>query len=154
MVSSPKHSGYVGSAGRVTDYLRSLPSILAVQVRPSFFADMLTALVHLGCLSLARTYKDDEWLKELARSGAECGADPRVLLTDIAFFNTQARATGAAATAAHNFMYLIGGDFIFTDNDCDTFAAAYIMKGTAPRNLRNGRDAARDPYCCFFAASL
>ena len=48
--------------------------------------------------------------------------------------------------------YLIGGDLIFIDNDCDTLTAAYIMKGTAPRTLCAGRDAARDPYCRFFTA--
>ena len=140
------------AAGRVTSYLRKVPNLLGLHVRPDFFSEMVTVLVLVGRLSLTHTYKDEEWLKELARAGDECGNDPRVLLEAAAFYAAQTRAAGAAAIAGHNYMYLIGGDLVFTDNDSDTFAAAYIMKGTAPRTLRAGRDAARDPYCRFFTA--
>lgn len=139
------------AAGRVTTFLRSRPSILSLHVRPVFFSGMMDALVHLGRLSLGHTHKNGEWLVELERAGAECGSDPRVMLVDTTFFNVQARATGAATVVAHDFMYIIGGDLMFTEDDCDTFAAAYMLKVTAPRNLRAGRDAARDPYCRFFA---
>jgi hypothetical protein len=139
------------AAGRVTPYLRAVPSILGLQARPSFFADMLDALVHLGRLSLAKPHKSGKWIVELARAGAECGTDPRVLLVDTAFFNAQPRATGGAAIAAHDYMYLVGGDLLFSDNESDTFAAAYLVKGASPRNLRAERDSARDPFCRFFA---
>ena len=138
------------AAGRATPFLRSVPSILRLHVLPAFFSAMVGALVHLGRLSLTHPRRNEEWLVDLARVGAECGTDPRVLLVDAAFFHVQPRATGAAITPAHNFMYIIGGHLMFTDNDCDTFAAVYLMKGTAPRNLRSGRGSARGPYCRFF----
>ena len=139
------------AGGKVTDYLRAVTNMLEHSVIPSFLANMLTAWTTCGRLLLSKKYNNEEWMQALSQAGLECGADPRVALIDTAFFKVQPRVGSGAASfdADRSFMYHMGGELLFSEDDHDTFAAAYLMKGASPRNTRAGRDAGTDIHCRF-----
>ena len=139
------------AGGKVTAYLRAVPNLLGLSVIPLFFANMLTAWTTCGRLSLSKKYNNEEWMQALSRAGLECDADPRVALIDTAFFKVQPRvgSTAVSFAADRSFMYEMSGELLFSEDDHDTFAAAFLMKGASPRNTRAGRDAVTDIHCRF-----